>query len=268
MKKISIMFLLLSLSALVSCNSGGGSSPVSVPVKPVSDLSGTVSSVLNFMNPISSAYAADQICTTPGGSNKGVQIYLVDKGGNEKIICYANLNSNGSFNAKIREDLIPSDSQLKIKASVGGAVREAIVNTGSLSAISVDPASTLAVPVIHDQWVKGNDFDAKEIRNKVKAFVKDCVGSDVSGMKADKIASLKYMFENSKDSFEKTLFNHGADSAMDASFKAFLGNVYRSSTRLGADGHLSDPGALVYNDENTKALDESLNQIAKKSRKK
>ena len=265
MKKISIMFLLLSLSVLVSCNSGGGSSPVSSPVKPASDLSGTVSSVLNFMNPISSAHAASEICTTPGGSNKGVQIYLVDKGGNEKIICYATLNSNGSFNTKIRKELVPSDSQLKIKAMVGGALREAMVNTGSTTAVTVDPASTLAVPVIHDQWVKGNDFDAKKIREQVREYVESCLGGvKISEIKPDKIASLKYMFENSKDAMEKNLFNGGSDD----SFKIFVGNVYKSHTRIGLDGDPSKSSNLVYSDENAKSLDETLNQIAKKSGKK
>ncbi len=265
MKKISITFLIMSLSILASCNSGGGASPTSIPVKPVSDLSGTVSSVLNFMSPISSAYAADKICTTPDGSNKGVEIYVVDKAGNEKIVCYATLNSNGSFNSKIREDLIPTDSKLKIKAKVGGAVREAFVSTGALSAVAVDPASTLAVPVIHDQWVKGNDVDAKEIREQVRVYVESCLGGvKLSGMKADKIASLKYMFENSKDAVEKNLFNGGADET----FKAFLGNVYRSDTRIGMDGDPSKSGHLVFSDENAKVLEETLNQIAKKSGKK
>jgi hypothetical protein len=265
MKKISIMFLLLSLSVLVSCNSGGGSSPVSAPVNPTSDLSGTVSSVLNFMNPISSAHAASEICTTPGGSNKGVQIYLVDKGGNEKIICYANLNSNGSFNSKIRKDLIPSDSQLKIKAEVaGGAIREAFVNTGSLGAVSVDPASTLAVPVIQDQWVKGNDFDAKEIRKSVDAFVKRCIGKNASEMTADKIASLKYMIKNSSEAMENAIFK----DAHDSSFDLFVENVYNTKMWLGENGEPSRGGHLSYSPESAAALEKNILEDLHKKVKK
>jgi len=263
MKKISILFLLLSLSVLVSCNSGGSSSPTSVPVNPTSDLSGTVSSVLNFMNPISSAHAASEICTTPNGSNKGVQIYLVDKDGTKNLICYTNLNSDGSFNTKIKKTLIPGGYQLKIEAMVGGALREAILNLDSTKDVSVDSASTLAFPVIHDQWTKGNDFDAKAIRTKVKEFVLKSVGVEASDMKPEKIAMLQYTIANSKDSFEKTLFNPGADIGLDDSFKAFLGKVYSSSPRLGADGYYN-PGALLYTGENVKTLDESLNQFAKK----
>ena len=251
MKKMPNMFILLTLSILVSCNSKS-SSPVSSPVNPASDLSGTVSSVLNFMNPISSAHAADAICTTPGGSNKGVQIYLVDKNGNEKIICYATLNANGSFNAKIRDNLIPINSKLKIKATMAGGVREAIVNKGSLNAVSVDPASTLAAPLIHDQWVKGHDLDAKEVRIKIRDYIEGSLrshGVKVSEMRADKIAQLQMMFKNSPKALAMTLFNNGDNSVVDDSFKVFLKDGY-TKTRMGSNGYLSDPGQFVYSGEN------------------
>lgn len=264
MKQMTNILFLLSLTALVSCNSGGSASPTSTPASPTSDLSGTVSSVLNFMNPISSAHAADAICTTPKGSNKGVEISLIDKNGKETIVCYATLNSNGSFNSKIRKKLIPSDSQLKIKAIVGGAVREALVNTNSTTAVSVDPASTLALPVIHDQWVKGNDFDAKKIREQLREYVESCTGVKIAGMKADKIASLKYMFKNSKDAIEKNLFNGGNDDT----FRRFVGDVYKSKTRVGVNGDPSKAGHLVFSDENVKALEgSSVKAIAKKAKK-
>lgn len=71
MKNLTKMCLILSCVFLVSCNQEGeGTSPAAVPEYPtsdLSDLSGTVSSVINFLNPISSAYAAEtktKICTS------------------------------------------------------------------------------------------------------------------------------------------------------------------------------------------------------------
>ncbi len=262
MKHITNIFLLLSLTALVSCNSGGSASPYSTSENPESDLSGTVSSVLNFMNPISSAHAASEICKTPGGTNKGVQIYLVDKSGNEEIICYANLNPNGSFNAKIRKKLVPIDYLLKIKAKVGGAIRQAIVNTDSTTAVAVDAASTLATPVIHDQWVKGNNFDAKIIREKVREYVESCLsGVKISGMNPDKIASLQYMFTHSKDAMEENLFNGGNNE----NFKNFVEIVYKSNTRMGANGDISNGSRLLFSDnEHVKSKDGSFKKMVLK----
>ena len=250
MKKMSIMFIILTLSILVSCNSKS-SSPVSSPVNPASDLTGTVSSVLNFMNPISSAHAASEICTTPGGSNKGVQIYLVDKNGNEKIICYATLNANGSFNAKIRENLIPINSKLKIKATMAGGVREAIVNKGSLNAVSVDPASTLAAPLIHDQWIKGNELDAKAVRIKIRDYLEESLLSrrKVSEMSADKISQLQMMIKNSPKALAMALFNKGENPSVEDNFKVFLREGY-AKKRIGVNGYLSGEGEFVFNGEN------------------
>jgi hypothetical protein len=84
-------------------------------------------------------------------------------------------------------------------------------------------------------------------------------------MKADKIASLRFMMENSRDTLEKTLFNNGSDRVMDNSFKSFMANVYSSDTRIGMDGDPSKAGRLVYSEENARILDESINQIVAKA---
>ncbi len=266
MKQILSFFQVLSLFVLVSCNSGGDSSPLSKPGNsgdpgnssdpgdPASDLSGTVSSVLNFINPISSAYAADEICTTPDGTNKGVEIYLVDISGNELLICYANLNTNGSFNSRIYKNRIPRDSEIIIKATWAGGHRKAFVNTKSSTPISVDALATISSSIIQDQWAKGNDYDVEGIRKSVREFIRNSLGEEVSEMKAHQVARINQVFRNSKEAVEQTLFKHGADSVMDELFKNFLANAHKNSTIEGRGGYIADR-ALVYNEENAKALE-------------
>lgn len=261
MKNLTKMCLILSSVFLVSCNQGGeGSSPAAVPEHPTSDLSGTVSSVINFLNPISSAYAAEpKICTSSKSSNRQVEIYLVDKKGNETFVCHTSLNKNGTFNKKIKTSLIPEGSEIIVKAFYNGAIRESFVNPSATTDVNVDPASTLAVPAIKYQRKQGKKIDAKKIRNEISKFVENKIGAKLAKMKAPKIAALKFMMENSEETLEMTLFNPGKDIALDKSFQKFMENVHKTNKRIGMNDEISLGLELVYSEENAEKLDRKIN---------
>ena len=276
MKNLTKMCLILSCVFLVSCNQEGeGTSPAAVPEHPTSDLSGTVSSVINFLNPISSAYAAEtktKICTSNKSSNGKVEIYLVDKKGNETFVCHTSLNKDGTFNKKIKTSFIPIDSVIKIKAMNNkGALRESFVNSSDLTALTVDAKSTLAVPVIKYQrqkGKKGNKFDPKVTRNQIGQYIEKKIGTQINTMKPAKIASLKFMMENSQETLEQTLFHPGQDPALDKSFQKFMVNVFKSEKRIGMYSEISKTAELVYSDDNAKKLDLKINgKIAEISKK-
>ena len=262
MKILTKMCLILSCVFLVSCNQEGeGTSPAAVPEYPTSDLSGTVSSVINFLNPISSAYAAEpEICTSSKTSNRKVEIYLVDKKGNETFVCHTSLNKNGTFNEKIKTSLIPIDSVIKIKAMNNkGALRESFVNSSDLTALTVDAGSTLAGPVIEYQRKKGITFNAKKIRIDISKFVETNTGDKLAEMKPHKVATLKFMMENSQETIVETLFNPGNDKALSLSFQKFVANVHKTEKRIGMNFDITKGANIVYSEENAKSLEKLFN---------
>jgi hypothetical protein len=261
MKNLTKMCLILSCVFLVSCNQeGGDSSPAAVPEHPTSDLSGTVSSVINFLNPISSAYAAaSEICVSDKKSNRKVEIYLVDEKGNETFVCHTSLNKNGTFTKKIKRDLIPDGSEIIVKAFYNGTIRESYVNSSATTDVNVDPASTLAVPAIKHQRKQGRKIDAKKIRIQISKFVDNKIGAKLAEMKAPKIAALKFMMENSEETLEMTLFNPGKDIALDKSFQKFMENVHKTNKRIGMNDDITRGLEFVYSEENAKKLDLKIN---------
>ena len=205
MNKIKFMAIIFMLTLLGACVSSGGKEDSSSG----SDLSGHVSSVLNFLNPINTAHASDSTICTPVLGNDKVRIYTINPDdGYKTLACSTHLASDNSFNAKIFNENIPSGHHLKIEADFGGVVREAVFNKRDMANVAVDPSSTISVPFAIEKLKDDESTDPKSVREKVKNFVESS-GVITTSISAQDVAKLKMIFESSLDSAKECIFDDG-----------------------------------------------------------
>jgi hypothetical protein len=219
MRKINVLIMLSLASLLAACNSSGGKEAAPGG----SELSGTVSSVINFLNPLSSAYASDSVCVPVFGNDK-VKVYTINPAdGSKTLACSTHLAADNSFKATIHDDQIPAGHHLKIEADLGGGVvREAVVNMADKSDIIVDPSSTMAVPLALEELKSNESADLRSVREKVRSFVQSS-GVSFSAISSQDVAKLKTIFENSLSSAKECIFEGGQRKEQ---FGAFLKNRF------------------------------------------
>ncbi len=203
------------LSVLGACVSSGGKEGSSNG----SDLNGHVSSVFKFFNPLNSAHASDSSVCVPVPGNGKVSIYTINPDdGSKTLACRTHLASDNSFSAKIFDDNIPSGHHLKVEADLGGVIREAIVSKSDKANISVDPSSTMSVPLAIEKLKNDDSADLKSVREIVKTFV-ESAGVNFASISGQDVAKLKVIFENSKDPAKESIFDDGPRKDQ---FKDFL----------------------------------------------
>jgi len=231
MKKIKFLMLLSVMIIFSACNSSGGKDAAPGG----SELSGTVSSVINFLNPLPSAYASDSVCDPVSGNDK-VKVYTINPAdGSKTLACSTHLAADNSFKATIHDELIPDGHHLKIEADLGGGVvREAVVSKVDKSNISVDPTSTVAVPLALDELKSNEAADLKTVHERVKNFVESS-GVNFVGISAQDVAKLKMIFDNSLSSAKECILEDGPRRGQ---FGAFLKNrIDDRNITISGDSH-------------------------------
>ncbi len=205
------------LTLLGACVSSGGKEDSSSG----SDLSGHVSSVLKFFNPLNTAHASDSTICTPVPGNDKVSIYTINPDdGSKTLACRTHLAIDNSFNAKIYYENIPVGHHLKIEADLGGVIREAIVSKTDMANIAVDPSSTMSVPFAIEKLKNDDSADIKSVREIVKTFVESS-GVNFASISPQDVAKVRVIFENSLVSAQQCIFE---DDPKKNQFGDFLKN--------------------------------------------
>ncbi len=245
MNKTKFLAIIFMLTLLGACVSSGGKEDSSSG----SDLSGHVSSVLKFFNPLNTAHASDsRVCVpVPGnGGNGKVRIYTINPlDGFKTFACSTHLANDNSFSATIFDDNIPSGHHLKVEADLGGVIREAVVNSNDKDKkyILVDPISTITSPVALDMLKSDDSAKPELIRQPVKSFV-ESFGVDLTSIPPQNVAKLKLIFENNLSLTSNCLFTE--DDPKKTQFGVFLFNrIEDTKLTVGGDGQ-PDASAQSY----------------------
>ena len=258
----SLLFIIPLAVTVVSCNGSGDRSVApgnSGSEGGGTEINGTVSKILDNLNPFPSAYAqqdTEGICVPEKGNNK-VSIFIINAAsGEEYPACKTHLADDGSFKAKIFEELVPEGYQIKIKALLQeGVVREGVAKLGDLKGLEVDPTSTIAAPLIIKKLAAKEDFDLREYKKKVRSFFEESLGEEeFKKLPPAKIAGFKDRFENGQDDKIPAIldwFRPGEEQIN--SYKAFnvlssfIKSVYENKFKVNDEGELvSKPGGLNF----------------------